>query len=69
MQINFCLQVFRVMRRSASVITIQNFSFHDLSEFRKARHHQLFRRIEKNILFNKLSSSSKQLIIENFIEK
>ena len=57
------------MRRSASVIIIQNFSFHDLNEFRKARHHQLFRRVKKNASFDKLLLSSKQLIIKSFTEK
>ena len=69
MQVDFRLQVFRAMRRSASVIIIQNFFSRDLNEFRKARHHQLFRRIERNVSFDKSSSSSKQLIIKNFIEK
>ena len=39
MQIDFRLQVFRAMRRSASVVTIQNFSSRDLKKFRKARRH------------------------------
>ena len=69
MQINFRLQAFRAMRRSVSVITIQNFFSRDLNELRKARRHQLFRHVERNVLFDKSSSSSKQLIIENFIEK
>ena len=57
------------MRRFASVITIQNSFFHDLNELRKARRHQLFRHIKKNILFDKSSSPSKQLIIENSTEE
>ena len=69
MQIDFRLQTFCAMRQSASVITIQNFFFHDLNEFRKVRRHQLFRRVKRNISFNKSSSSSKQLIIENLIEE
>ena len=68
-QIDFRLQAFRAMRRSAFIITIQNSSFHDLNEFRKARHHQLFCCIKKNVLFDKSSSPSKQLIIKNFIKK
>ena len=69
MQIDFRLQAFRVMRQFVFVIMIQNFSFHDLNEFRKVCRYQLSRRVERNVLFNKLSSSSKQLIIENFIKK
>ena len=57
------------MRRFASVITIQNFFFRDLNEFREARRHQLFCRVEKNVSFNKSLSSWEQLIIKNFIEK
>ena len=57
------------MRRSVFVVTIQSFFSHDLNEFRKTRRHQLFRYVEKNDLFDKSSSSSKQLIIKNFIKK
>ena len=63
------MQVFRVMRRSVFIVIIQSSFFHDLSEFRKIHRHQLFRRVEKNDLFNKLSSLLKQLIIKSFIEE
>ena len=69
MQVDFRLQAFRAMRRSAFVITIQDFSFRDLNEFRETCRHQLSRRVKRNVLFDKLSSSSKQLIIKSFIEK
>ena len=69
MQADFRLQAFRAMRRSASVVIIQSFFFYDLNEFRETHHHQLFRCVEKNDLFDKSSSPSKQLIIENFIEE
>ena len=57
------------MRRSVFIIIIQSFSFYDLNVLRKTRRHQLFRYIERNDLFDKLPSPSKQLIIESFIEK
>ena len=69
MQIDFRLQAFRAMRRSAFVIAIQNFSSRDLNELRKARRHQLFRRAEKNVSFDRSPSPSKQLIIKNLIEE
>ena len=65
MQIDFRLQAFRAMRRSASVITIQSFSFRDLNELRKAYHHQLSRRVKRNASPDKSPSSSKQLTIKN----
>ena len=57
------------MRRFVSVITISSFSSYDLNEFRETRRHQLTFHVERNDLFNKSSSSLKQLIIESFIEK
>ena len=57
------------MRQFASVIVIQNFFSRDLNELRKIRCHQLSRRVERNVLSDKSSSPSKQLIIEDFIEK
>ena len=69
MQIDSRLQVFRAMRRSASVIAIQDFFSRDLNELRKVRRHQLSRRVERNVSLDKSSSPSKQLIIESFIEK
>ena len=39
MQVDFRLQTFRAMRRSASVITIQNSFSRDLKKFRKTRRH------------------------------
>ena len=57
------------MHRFVFVIIISNFFSCDLNEFRKAYCHQLFHRIEKDNLFDKSLSSSKQLIIENFIKK
>ena len=68
-QIDFRLQTFRAMRRFVSVVTIQNSSSRDLNVFRKTCRYQLFRRVERNDLFDKSSSSSKQLIIKNSIEK
>ena len=69
MQVDFRLQAFRAMRRSTSVIIIQNFSFYDLNEFQKTRCHQLSCRVERNVLFDRLLSSSKQLIIKSLIKK
>ena len=69
MQINFRLQAFCAMRRSVFIITIQNFFFRDLKKLREVHRHQLSRRVEKDVSFDKLSSSSKQLIIKSFIEK
>ena len=57
------------MRRFAFVVTIQNSFFHNLNEFREFCRHQLFCRVEKNDVFNKLLLLSKQLIIKNFIKK
>ena len=57
------------MRRSAFVVIIQSFSSRDLNEFRETRRHQLSRRVGRNDSFDKSSSSSKQLIIEGFIEE
>ena len=67
MQIDFRLQTFRAMRRSALIIIIQSFFSRDLNELREVRRHQLFCRIERNVSFDKLSS--KQLIIKDFTEK
>ena len=68
-QIDSRLQAFRAMRRSAFVVTIQNFFSRDLSELRETRRHQLFRRVEKNDSSDRSSSSSEQLIIEGLIEE
>ena len=69
MQVNSCLQTFCAMRRSASIIIIGSFFSCNLNELREAYHHQLSRRVEKNALFDKSSSLSKQLMIKSFIEK
>ena len=57
------------MRQFVSVVIIQSFSSRDLNEFREIHRHQLFRRVERNDSSDKSSSPSKQLIIEDFIEK
>ena len=69
MQVDFRLQAFRAMRKSVSVITIQNFFFRDLSELQETRRHQLSRRVERNVSFDRSPLPSEQLIIKNFTEK
>ena len=68
LKINFHLQTFRAMRQSAFIVKIFDFSFNDIRKFREFDRRQLFHRFKKNISFNKLSFSSKQLIIKSSFE-
>ena len=65
---DFRLQIFRTMRQFVFIIKILDFSSDDIKKFRKFDRRQLFHRFEKDVLFGKLSSSSKQLIIEDSFE-
>ena len=62
------LQTFRAMRRSAFIIEILDFFSDDMKKLRESDRRQLFHCFERNALFDKSSSSSKQLIIENSFE-
>ena len=56
------------MRRFIFIAEILNSSSDEMKEFRKSDRRQLFHRVERNALFDKSSSSSKQLIIKNSFE-
>ena len=65
---DFHLQIFRAMRRSVSVTEIFDSFFDNMKKFRESDRQQLFHRFKENASFDKSSSSSKQLIIENSFE-
>ena len=56
---NSCLQTFRVMRRSAFIAKILNSSFNNMKKLREFNRRQLFYCFERNISFDKSSSSLK----------
>ena len=62
------LQTFRAMRRFISVIEILDFSSDDMKKLREFDRRQLSHRFEKDVSFDRSSSSSKQLIIESSFE-
>ena len=65
---NSRLQIFRTMRRFISVAEIFDSFFNNMKKFRESDRRQLFHRFEKNVLFDKSSFSSEQLIIESSFE-
>ena len=68
LEINSRLQTFRVMRRSISVTEIFDSFSDDMKKLREFNRRQLSHRFEKDVLFNRSSSSLKHLIIKSFFE-
>ena len=65
---NSRLQIFRIMRRFVFVAEILDSFFNDMKKLQESDRQQLFHRFERNVLFNKLSFSLKQLIIKSSFE-
>ena len=58
LKIDFCLQIFRAMRRFASVVEIFDSFSDDMKKLRESDRRQLSHRFERNVSLDRSSSSS-----------